>query len=146
MTSQRTTVAKPANVKRKWHLYDASEAPLGRIATEIARKLVGKDKVNYTPHVDGGDYVVVVNAQNLVVTGKKPLQKRYYRHSGYTGNLKEETLEQRLQTNPVKAVEEAVYGMLPKNKLRPARMQRLNVFKGEDHSHQGQKPQKVEVN
>jgi len=145
MPSQKTTVAKPANVKRSWYLYDASDAPLGRIATEIARKLTGKDKVNYTPHVDAGDYVVVTNAKDLVVTGKKPLQKKFYRHSGYTGNLKEETLEHRMRENPTKAIEDAVYGMLPKNKLRPGRMQRLKVVKGSDHPHEGQKPQKVEV-
>jgi len=145
MASQKTTVAKPANVKRTWYLYDAAEAPVGRLATEIARKLTGKDKVDYTPHVDAGDYVVVINAADLVVTGKKPLQKRYYSHSGYTGNLKEETLEQRMNTNPAKVIEGAVYGMLPKNKQRAERMKRLNVVVGAEHPHEGQKPQKVEV-
>jgi len=146
MPSQKTTVAKPANVKRQWYIYDASEAPAGRIATEVARKLTGKDKVNYTPHVDAGDYVVVINAADLVVTGRKPLQKKFYRHSGYTGNLKEETLEQRMRDNPSKVIEAAVYGMLPKNKQRAARMERLNIVTGSEHPHEGQKPQKVEVN
>lgn len=143
--TQKTYSQKAAEVTRKWVLIDASEAPLGRISTVIAKYLTGKYKPTYTPHIDGGDNVVVINADNLVVTGNKELDKKYYRHSGYPGGIKEANLAELKQKNSAKVVEAAVKGMLPKNKLQAERMKRLKVYGGEDHNHAAQKPVKVEV-
>lgn len=141
----KTFSQKPVDVKRRWVLIDASSAPLGRVATEIAKYLVGKYKPTYTPHVDGGDYVVVVNAKQAVVTGGKDLTKKYYRHSGFPGGISDLRLEEVRDKYPERIIEAAVKGMLPKNKLAAERMKRLRVFAGEEHDHAAQQPEKVEV-
>ena len=145
MVNAKTFSQKPADVTREWFLVDASELPLGRIATIVADKLIGKSKPSYTPHVDGGDYVVVINAKNLVVTGDKETGKIYYRHSGFPGGIKDATLAEVREKFPERIIEMAVKGMLPKNKLSSERMNRLRVFAGEAHTHEAQKPKKVEV-
>lgn len=127
-----------AQVTRDWHVMDASNQVLGRLASQIAQKLIGKDKPTFTPHIDGGDYVVVTNAKNIDITGNKYVQKKYYRHSGYTGNLKQESFAEWLDQKPTKIIEKAVYNMLPKNKLRSARMNRLKVYEGSEHPHTAQ--------
>jgi large subunit ribosomal protein L13 len=136
----KTFSQKPAEIERSWFIVDASEMPLGRLATVIADALMGKSKTTFTPHVDNGDYVVVVNAKNLVVTGTKETKKMYYRHSGYQGGLKELTLKQVREKNPGLAITEAVKGMLPKNKLQADRLARLRVFAGSEHDHTAQMP------
>ena len=141
----KTFVQKPADVTRLWILIDAASAPLGRVSTEIAKYLIGKYKPSYTPHVDGGDYVIVINAANTVVTGDKELQKMYYRHSGFPGGIKDARLEEVREKFPERIIEAAVQGMLPKNKLSAERMKRLRVFAGAEHNHDAQKPEKVEV-
>ena len=141
----KTFSQKPADVSRRWIEIDATDASLGRLATEIAKYLIGKYKPTYTPHVDGGDYVVVVNAQKTVVTGNKELQKIYYRHSGFPGGIKDARLEEVREKYPERIIEAAVRGMLPKNKLSVDRMKRLKVFAGGEHDHSAQKPEKVEV-
>lgn len=141
----KTYSQKPSEVSRRWILIDASEAPLGRIATQIATYLTGKYKPSFTPHIDGGDYVVVINAKDTVVTGKKELQKIYYRHSGFPGGIKDARLEEVREKFPERIIENAVKGMLPKNKLSSERMQRLKVFPGAEHAHTAQTPEKVEV-
>ena len=141
----KTYSQKPSEVNRRWILIDASEAPVGRIATVIAKYLIGKYKPNYTPHIDGGDYVVVVNAKNAVFTGDKETAKKYYRHSGFPGGIKDATVAEVREKFPERLIEAAVQGMLPKNKLSPERMKRLRVFAGSDHTHTAQTPEKVEV-
>lgn len=141
----KTFNQKPADVSRKWLLLDASEAPLGRLATTAAKYLIGKYKPTYTAHVDGGDYVVVVNAGKLVVTGNKLDSKMYYRHSGYPGGIKQRTLQEQLNIDPTKVIMQAVEGMLPKNKLIKERIKRLKVYAGSEHSNAAQSPVKVEV-
>ncbi|MGH7196498.1 MAG: 50S ribosomal protein L13 [Candidatus Saccharimonadales bacterium] len=141
----KTFSQKPADVTRKWVMLDASEAPLGRVATTIAKYLIGKYKPTYTAHVDGGDYVVVVNADKLVVTGAKLEDKTYYRHSGFPGGIKARTLKEQLDKDASKVIIAAVKGMLPKNKLLDDRLKRLKVFTGEEHAHTAQTPVKVEV-
>ena len=141
----KTYSQKPAEISRRWVLIDASEATLGRVATTIAKYLIGKYKPTYTPHVDNGDYVVVINSDKLVVTGDKEIDKKYFRHSGYIGNMKEFSLGELRAKAPEKAIELAVKGMLPVNKLAAGRMERLRVFKGENHAHTAQTPEKVEV-
>lgn len=141
----KTYSQKAAEVARKWILIDASEAPLGRISTIIAQYLTGKQKPTYTPHIDGGDHVVVINADKLVVTGNKEEAKKYYRYSGYPSGLKEASLRQVREKDSTQAVIAAVKGMLPKNKLQPERLKRLKVYKDENHAHAAQKPVKVEV-
>lgn len=143
--AKKTFSQKPSDVERKWIVLDASEAPLGRIATEAAKYLIGKYKPTYTPHVDGGDYVIVVNASNLVVTGEKITDKKYYNYSGFPGGLKEASLSEVMAKNPARAVEAAVAGMLPKNKLQANRLQRLKVYAGSSHNHEAQKPVKMGV-
>lgn len=145
MTASKTFSQKPADVKRTWFLVDASELPLGRIATIVADKLIGKNKPTYTPHVDGGDYVVVINAAKVVVTGDKETAKIYYRHSGFPGGIKDASLAELRQKFPEQIIEKAVQGMLPKNKLSTGRMARLKVFAGAEHAHTAQTPIKVEV-
>lgn len=141
----KTYSQKPSEVNRKWLLVDASEAPLGRIATQIATYLTGKYKPSYTPHIDGGDYVVVINAEKAVVTGDKEKAKVYYRHSGFPGGIKDARLEEVREKYPERIIEAAVRGMLPKNKLAAERMKRLRVFAGSEHAHTAQNPEKVEV-
>ena len=139
----KTYSLKGADVSREWWLIDASSMPLGKLAVIIADKLMGKSKVTYTPHIDNGDYVVVVNAKNLVVTGDKMLAKKYYHHSGFPGGLKELRLEEVIEKDPSKVIEAAVKGMLPKNKLSAERMKRLRVFDGAEHDHAAQNPQTI---
>lgn len=141
----KTYSQKPSEITRRWILIDASSAPLGRIATQIAKYLIGKYKTNYTPHMDGGDYVVVINAKNTVVTGDKETGKIYYRHSGFPGGIKDATLAEVREKFPERIIEAAVKGMLPKNKLADERMKRLRVFPGSEHTHTAQVPEKVEV-
>lgn len=141
----RTYSQKPSEVKRRWILIDASSAPLGRVSTEIAKYLIGKYKPTYTPHIDAGDYVVVINAEKVVVTGNKELGKIYYRHSGFPGGITDATLGEVRAKFPERIIQEAVKGMIPRNKLAAERLKRLKVFVGEDHAHTAQTPEKVEV-
>ncbi len=145
MVNAKTFSQKTADVSREWFLVDASELPLGRIATIVADKLIGKSKPTYTPHVDGGDYVVVINAKDTVVTGEKETDKIYYRHSGFPGGIKDATLAEVREKFPERIIEKAVQGMLPKNKLSAGRMARLKIFPGAEHAHTAQTPKKVEV-
>jgi len=144
-TNAKTYSQKPSEVTRRWILIDASEAPLGRVATQIAKYLIGKYKPSYTPHIDGGDYVVVVNAEKAVLTGDKEVGKVYYRHSGFPGGIKEATAKEVREKKPEFLIENAVKGMLPKNKLSPERLKRLKIFTGSEHAHAAQTPEKVEV-
>lgn len=139
----KTYSQKSSEIKREWWTIDASSMPLGKLAVVIADKLMGKSKITYTPHIDNGDYVVVTNAKKLVVTGDKMIQKKYYRHSGYPGGLKELKLEEVIEKDASRAIREAVKGMLPKNKLAAERMKRLRVFDGEEHIHEAQNPQAI---
>lgn len=139
----KTYSQKASEIKREWWVIDASSMPLGKLAVIIADKLMGKSKITYTPHIDNGDYVVVVNAKNLVVTGDKKLQKKYYHHSGFPGGLRELRLEEVIEKDPTKAIEAAVKGMLPKNKLSAERMKRLRVFEGAEHDHTAQNPKEI---
>ncbi len=141
----KTYSQKPSEVTRRWLLIDASEAPVGRVATQIAKYLIGKYKPTYTPHIDGGDYVVVINAKDAVFTGEKETDKKYYRHSGFPGGIKDATVAEVREKFPERLIEAAVKGMLPKNKLSPERMKRLKIFAGSDHAHTAQTPEKVEV-
>lgn len=145
MATNKTYSQKPVEVSREWILIDASSAPLGRIATQIATYLTGKYKPTFTPHIDGGDYVVVINAEKTVVTGNKETDKIYYHHTGFPGGIKDATLAEIREKFPERLIETAVKGMLPKNKLSSERMNRLRVFAGEAHTHEAQKPKKVEV-
>jgi len=129
----KTYQPKAGEIKREWHLFDAKDQILGRLATKIAVLLMGKNKVSYTPHLDVGDYLVVINASQIRVTGKKMRQKIYYRHTAYMGGLKETRLEEQMEKDPTKVIELAVKNMLPKNKLRRERMKRLKVFAEETH-------------
>lgn len=141
----KTFSAKPANITHNWYLVDAEGLSPGRIASVAAKYLQGKHKANYTPHMDSGDNVVVINAAKVNITGNKLLAKRYYRHSGYAGALKSKTLEQLMDEDARKVIEYAVYGMLPDSKLRDDRMARLRVFNDDKHTHEAQKPQPLEV-
>jgi large subunit ribosomal protein L13 len=141
----KTYSQKPSEVSRRWILIDASDAPLGRVATVIAKYLIGKYKPSFTPHIDGGDYVVVINAKDTVVTGDKETGKIYYRHSGFPGGIKDATLAEVREKYPERIIEAAVKGMLPKNKLSNERMKRLKIFAGSEHAHTAQTPEKVEV-
>ena len=139
----KTYSQKGSEINREWWLIDASTMPLGKLAVVIADKLMGKSKVTYTPHIDNGDYVVVTNAKRLVVTGDKMIAKKYYRHSGYPGGIKELKLEEVIEKDASRAIREAVKGMLPKNKLAADRMKRLRVFDGEEHDHMAQNPKEI---
>jgi len=145
MVNAKTFSQKTADISREWYLIDASSAPLGRVATEIAKYLIGKSKPTYTPHVDNGDYVVVINAADVVVTGNKETGKVYYRHSGFPGGIKDATLKEVREKFPERIIESAVKGMIPRNKLADGRLGRLKVFAGEAHAHTAQTPKKVEV-
>ncbi|MCC7329252.1 MAG: 50S ribosomal protein L13 [Gammaproteobacteria bacterium] len=141
----RTISAKPEEVKRGWYLVDADGRTLGRLATELARRLRGKHKPIYTPHVDTGDYIVVVNAARIRVTGQKMKDKTYYRYTGYIGNMKTESLEHLMDRAPDRALRIAVKGMLPKNRLGAAMLRKLKVFPGAEHTHAAQQPQPLEI-
>ena len=141
----KTYSAKPSDVTRKWYVIDAAEVPLGRMATRAATLLTGKEKPQFTQHIDCGDYVIVINAANLVVTGKKLDQKMYYHHSHFPGGLKETALKDQLIKDPTKAVEHAIRGMLPVNKLRDGRLARLKIYAGSEHNHEAQKPHTISV-
>lgn len=139
----KTYSQKSSEINREWYLIDASTLPLGKLAVVIADKLMGKSKVTYTPHIDNGDYVVVINAKNIKATGNKMTDKKYYRHSGFPGGLRELSLEELIEKNPALAISEAVKGMLPKNKLSDERMKRLRVFDGAEHAHTAQNPKEI---
>ncbi len=139
----KTYSQKASEISREWWVIDAGSMPLGKLAVVIADKLMGKSKVTYTPHMDNGDYVVVTNAKNIVVTGDKMVQKKYYRHSGFPGGLIELKLEEVIEKNPAVAIREAVKGMLPKNKLAADRLSRLRVFDGAEHAHAAQNPKEI---
>ena len=139
----KTYSQKASEISREWWLIDASTMPLGKLAVVIADKLMGKSKVTFTPHIDNGDYVVVVNAKDLKVTGTKLTDKKYYRHSGFPGGLTELSLEEVLEKDPALAIREAVKGMLPKNKLAADRLARLRVFAGAEHTHTAQNPKEI---
>lgn len=141
----KTYSAKPSDVTRAWYVLDASEAPLGRIATRAASLLIGKSKPQFTSHIDCGDYVIITNASRLVVTGNKLADKKYYRHSGHLGNLRERSLAEQLNVDPTKVLYRAVSGMLPMNKLREERLNRLKIYAGAEHSHEAQKPKNISV-
>ena len=141
----KTFSAKPHEVRREWLLVDAEGKTLGRLSSEIARRLRGKHKPEFTPHVDTGDYVVVVNADKVRVTGRKLSDKVYYRHTGYVGNLKSITLEKLLDKNPERVIEHSVKGMMPKNPLGRAMLKKLKVYAGTEHPHAAQQPRAVEL-
>ena len=137
----KTWNAKPGELDRRWYLVDAEGRTLGRVATQIAETLRGKGKPQYTPHVDTGDFVVVVNAEKIAVTGTKLDNKIYYRHSGYPGGLKERTLREELERRPTEVIRKAVRGMLPKNRLARAQLRKLKVYAGPEHPHEAQRPE-----
>ncbi len=141
----KSYMARPLEVERKWHLVDAEGRTLGRLATEIATILRGKNKPQYTPHVDTGDFVVVVNADRVVVTGKKAEQKVYRRHSQRPGGLKEVSYEQMLERKPEEILRKAVRGMMPKNRLGRQQFRKLKIYAGPEHPHEAQNPQPYEV-
>jgi large subunit ribosomal protein L13 len=140
----KTFVATPANRERNWVLVDASGKTLGRLATRIADALRGKRKPEYTPHIDTGDFVVVVNAEKIAVSGNKREQKIYYRHSGYPGGLRTRTLEEMLERRPEEVIRLAVKGMLPRNRLGRQQLRKLRVYAGPDHPHEAQKPKSID--
>jgi large subunit ribosomal protein L13 len=140
-----TVSAKASEVRRTWYLVDATDKTLGRLASEIAHRLRGKHKPEFTPHVDTGDYIVVVNAKRIRVTGNKLRDKMYYRHTGYIGNLKSINLEKLLAKAPERVIQTAVKGMLPKNPLGRAMIKKLRIFAGPEHSHQAQQPQPLDI-
>ncbi|MCB1751216.1 MAG: 50S ribosomal protein L13 [Gammaproteobacteria bacterium] len=140
-----TVSAKPAEVRRDWYLVDANEKTLGRLASAIAHRLRGKHKPEYTPHVDTGDYIVVINAEKVRVTGNKMKDKMYYHHTGYIGNLKSTNLTKLLAEHPERALESAVKGMLPRNPLGKAMFRKLKIYAGPEHRHQAQQPQPLEI-
>ena len=140
-----TISAKPETVQRDWFLVDASGKTLGRLATELARRLRGKHKPIYTPHVDTGDYMVVINADRIAVTGNKLADKKYHRFTGYVGNLKTFSLRDMLAAHPERVIEIAVKGMLPKNTLGRAMFRKLKVYKGSEHPHSAQLPQALDI-
>ncbi len=142
----RTTyMAKPGEVKRKWYVVDAAGQTLGRLASEVAALLRGKHKPTYTPHVDTGDHVIVINAEKIRLSGNKLSDKKYYRHSGYPGGLKVTTAGEMLEKNPERMIELAVKGMLPKNRLGRKQGKKLYVYRGSEHKHQAQKPEVYEL-
>jgi large subunit ribosomal protein L13 len=141
----KTYVAKPSTINRDWYIVDASSLRLGRLATRIADTLRGKNKPDYTPHIDTGDFVVVVNAEKIAVTGKKLENKIYYRHTGYPGGLKERTLAEMLERQPEEVIRKAVRGMMPKNRLARAQLKKLKIYAGPSHPHDAQQPMELEI-
>ena len=141
----KTYSAKPGEIQRDWYVVDAEGQTLGRLATQIAETLRGKNKPEYTPHVDTGDFVVVVNCEKITVTGQKLDQKMYHRHSGYPGGLRSRTLREQLERRPTEVIRKAVKGMLPRNKLGRAQLLKLKVYAGPEHPHVAQAPEPMEV-
>lgn len=141
----KTFVAKPAEVKRDWYVVDAQGQTLGRLSTEIARRLRGKHKAEFTPHVDTGDYIVVINAEKVTVTGRKTKQKMYHRHTGYPGGLKSMSFEKMIDHKPERVIELAVKGMIPRNPLGRAMLKKLKVYAGVDHPHTAQQPKELKI-
>ena len=141
LSLMKTWTAKATDVERRWYVVDAEGETLGRLATRIADTLRGKQKPTYTPHVDTGDFVVVVNAEKIGVTGQKLDQKRYYRHSGYTGGIRSRTLREQLERRPTEVIRAAVKGMLPRNKLARRQITKLKVYAGPNHPHEAQNPE-----
>ncbi len=142
---QKTYSPKAADIQRRWYLVDAADVPLGRLASGVAQVLRGKHKPTFAPHVDGGDYVVVINAERVAVTGNKEQQKSYYRHSGYPGGLSEMPLGEMREKHPERIIETAVKGMLPKNKLGRTIIGKLKVYAGSDHPHAAQSPEPLSL-
>jgi large subunit ribosomal protein L13 len=141
----KSYMARPLEVERKWYVVDAEGQTLGRLATRIAAVLRGKNKAQYTPHVDTGDFVVVINADRIEVTGRKSEQKMYYRHTGYPGGLKEVSYERMMDRKPTEIVRKAVWGMMPKSRLARAQFKKLKIYAGAEHPHEAQDPQPLEV-
>lgn len=142
----KTHTVKAKDIVHEWHLVDAAGKPLGRVASEIAHVLRGKHKPTYSPHLDLGDHIIVINAEKVHVTGKKRQQKLYYRYSGYPGGLKSTTLQDEMRKDPAKIVRRAVKGMLPHNRLGRKLLGKLKVYVGATHPHQAQKPKELEIN
>jgi large subunit ribosomal protein L13 len=142
----KTFNLKSAEVDRQWVVIDATEAPLGRVATKAAQRLIGKYKPTYTAHIDNGDYVIIVNAEKLIVTGTKETTKQYHRHSGFPGGITSKSLKDLRQSDPAKILTAAIKGMLPKNKLLAERLKRLKIYTGAQHGHEAQKPTQIGVN
>jgi large subunit ribosomal protein L13 len=145
LITMKTFVATPANRQRDWYVVDAEGKTLGRLATQLANALRGKGKPEYTPHVDTGDFVVVINAEKIHVTGDKLASKRYWRHSGYPGGIKSRTLGEQLERRPEEVIRKAVKGMLPRNRLARQQLRKLKVYAGPDHPHQAQQPEALEI-
>ena len=141
----KTLSAKPESVTRDWYVVDAAEKTLGRLSTEIARRLRGKHKPEYTPHVDTGDYIVVVNAEKVRVTGRKAKDKQYYRHTGYPGGIRAMNFEQMIERHPGRVIENSVKGMLPRGPLGRAMFRKLKVYAGDEHPHAAQQPQQLDI-
>jgi len=141
----KTFIAKEAEIDKKWYLVDAEKKVLGRLASQIAMRLRGKHKPVFTPHADTGDFIVVINAEKVTMTGAKQDQKVYYRHSGYVGGLKEITAEKLLAKKPERVIRSAVKGMLPKNSLGRRQLKKLKIYAGSEHPHEAQKPEKLEI-
>lgn len=139
----KTYMASPSTIEKKWYVVDAADYTLGHLASEVAKVLRGKNKPTYTPHIDTGDYVIVINAEKIKVTGKKLDQKVYYSHSGYVGGLKEATLREMLAKKPEDVIEHAVKGMLPKGPLGREMFKKLHVYAGPEHNHAAQKPEEL---
>ena len=145
MRAMKTFVAKPSDRERNWLIVDASGKTLGRLATQIADALRGKRKPTYTPHVDTGDFVVVINCEKVAVTGNKRAEKRYYRHSGYPGGIRSRTLEEQLQRRPEEVIRHAVKGMVPRTRLGRKQLTKLKIYAGPEHPHQAQQPKPMEI-
>lgn len=141
----KTQSAKPESVTRDWFVVDAADKTLGRLSTEIARRLRGKHKPEFTPHVDTGDYIVVINAEKVRVTGRKSTQKHYYRHTGFPGGLRSMSFEEMIQRHPERVIEYSVKGMLPRGPLGRAMFRKLKVYAGDEHPHAAQQPQQLEI-
>jgi len=145
MLTQKTKVTKASDISRKWFVVDAQDQVLGRLATRVAHVLMGKGKTYFTRNLDCGDHVVVINAEKVRVTGNKLTQKTYYRHTGYIGGIKSVGLEKQLQEKPEKVIADAVYGMIPKNKLGRQMLTKLKVYRGSEHPHAAQQPEEMSV-
>jgi large subunit ribosomal protein L13 len=145
MLTQKTKVTKASDISRKWFLVDAEDQVLGRLATRVAGVLMGKGKPYFTKNLDCGDHVVVINAEKIRVTGNKLTQKTYYRHTGYIGGIKSTGLEKQLQEKPEKVITDAVYGMIPKNKLGRRMLTKLKVYRGAEHPHAAQQPEEMSL-
>ena len=141
----KTYSAKASEIKRDWYIVDATDQPLGRLASEIARRLRGKHKPQFTPHMDVGDHIIVINAEKVAVSGNKMRGKIYYRHSGYIGSLKAQSLEKLLKEHPERVIEKAIKGMLPRNPLGRSMFSKLRVYAGDAHQHEAQQPQALRI-